>query len=72
MDIQTIILPDGNTFIGQVDNNGLRNGWGVKIYKNSAVYLGTWVNNVRHGKGIKIQSNGIQTHVEYHNGVLKS
>ncbi len=67
---KTIILPDGNTFIGYFDNNGLRNGPGVKIYLNGATFEGIWIDDIRHGKGIKTWANGNTKEVEYNNGVL--
>jgi antitoxin component YwqK of YwqJK toxin-antitoxin module len=67
---QTIILPDGNTFTGEIDQNGIRNGKGVKTYPNGATFEGTWVNNVRHGKGLKTTANGTTKEVEYCNGLF--
>ncbi len=65
-----IILPDGNTFIGEIDENGLRNGIGIKIYQNGATFEGTWINDIRHGVGVKTWVDGNVKLVEYENGKL--
>ena len=67
---QTIILPDGNTFTGIFDTNGLRNGYGIKTYLNGATFEGTWLNDIRHGKGIKTWTNGQTKEVKYNMGIL--
>jgi len=67
-EIKEIILEDGNRFIGRFEN-GKRNGFGIKIYKNGARYEGFYVNDVRHGKGVKITANNDKKEVEYNNGI---
>lgn len=67
-EIKEIILEDGNIFIGRFEN-GKRNGFGVKIYKNGARYEGIYLNDVRHGKGIKITADNVIKEVEYKNGI---
>lgn len=37
---------------GGLTNNFLRHGLGFNLFGNGSVYLGEWMNNLRHGKGI--------------------
>lgn len=67
---KTITLSDGCLFTGYIDENGIRNGTGIKTYPNGATFKGTWINDVRHGEGIKTWSNGNQINVIYNNGKL--
>jgi hypothetical protein len=41
----------------------------LKYTKNGARYEGLYLNDVRHGKGIKITANGVIKEVEYKNGI---
>lgn len=63
-------MSDGCTWTGTLDANGVRNGIGTKRYPNGATYTGTWVNNVRHGTGIKTWADGTQKYVTYVYGKL--
>lgn len=67
---RSVVLPDGNSFTGEFDDAGIRNGIGTKTYKNGATYQGTWINDKRHGLGIKTHANSSQRVVEYNNGIL--
>jgi len=61
-----ITLDDGCTFEGTFkDGNRI---FGVKTYPNGGQYIGPYVNNKRHGKGIKIHADGTQHEVEYVHG----
>ena len=63
-------LSDGNMFAGEFNENGHRHGIGTKYYKNGATFKGIYVNDVRHGKGVKTTSTGVKKEVEYYNGEL--
>ena len=65
-----ITLEDGCTWEGILDENGVRNGPGVKTYPNGATYTGLWVDDVRHGCGIKTHADGTQKAVRYEHGTL--
>ena len=45
-----------------------RQGYGTFIYKNGTKYEGPWLNNVQHGKGIKIDPYGLTDEVYFING----
>lgn len=66
----TILLDDGNLFTGLFDKDGIRNGKGIKVYTNGATYKGVWINDKRHGEGIKTWADGTTKTVEYRAGVL--
>ena len=64
----TITLKDGNRWTGYVDDNGVRNGFGIKTYPNGARYVGEYVDNVRHGAGVKIHADGTKVMCVYEHG----
>lgn len=48
---------DGTTVIGHFDN-GMCNKHGKKTYTDGTVYIGEFVNDVEHGRGVLIRKNG--------------
>jgi|GEM_PF-1787203 len=54
-------------YVGEYDKDGLRNGYGVCIYKNkdkisSRIYMGYWEKGLRSGEGSAFRSEGNSIH----------
>jgi len=63
-----ITLDDGCVYEGYfIDGNRI---YGTKTYPNGGKYIGPYVDNIRHGIGIKITADGTKKIVEYINGEL--
>ena len=58
---------DGSTYVGGIDSEGKRNGYGVSVTKAGDVYRGDWVNDKPHGNGRFIRWNG-----DYYQGGFKN
>jgi hypothetical protein len=54
----TTYAPNGDIYMGQVANNGERNGNGTYFYNSGSYYVGAWVNGYCAGNGTKYFKNG--------------
>jgi len=66
LEYKTNILDDGCEFCGWI--YGDERVFGTKIYPNGAKFTGPYLNNLRHGTGIKQHADGKQVLVRYING----
>ena len=49
----TFVLPDGRTYSGQVNHNGVQHGNGIEMDHNgNVVYEGSYINGIKNGFGI--------------------
>lgn len=47
-----------SVYRGELNAENLREGYGVMIYRKNRIYEGTWLNDLREGKGHERYSNG--------------
>lgn len=66
---RVVVLEDGCRFVGVFFAGTDERVCGTKYYPNGATYSGTYMNNVRHGMGIKTHADGTEVEVEYRDGV---
>ena len=45
-------------FVGTVNKEAVRQGFGVMKYRNGRQYEGAWEDDLRHGKGFERYANG--------------
>lgn len=58
-DVVEITYPDGGIYIGQLNSTTkLREGKGIYTYQCGDIYLGSWKDDIFHGQGIYIFTNG--------------
>lgn len=53
----TIKYNNGETFIGELDEEKIKNGRGIQIFNNNNIYYGYWKNNKKDGIGKMIKFN---------------
>lgn len=46
-----IVYENADSYEGEVDPRGLKDGWGIYLYNNNEKYEGFWQNNQIHGYG---------------------
>jgi hypothetical protein len=56
--VATINYSNGDSYRGNIDNNGRRNGKGEYTWTDGSVYEGDWLADKRHGKGKFTYANG--------------
>ena len=56
--VATTKYSNGDSYVGKIDDNGLRNGKGKYTYANGDVYVGEYRNGRKNGKGIYEWVNG--------------
>ena len=58
---------DDSTFMGTINDEGQRTGFGISVTKSGDMYRGDWLNDKPHGNGRYIRSNG-----DYYQGGFKN
>ncbi|KAL7450227.1 hypothetical protein ACHAWC_002182, partial [Mediolabrus comicus] len=54
----TYLYSDGDSYLGKVDDNGLKSGHGIFVCANGDFYNGDWLEGKRHGRGKLTWANG--------------
>ena len=52
------IYKNGDSYDGELDENEIKNGYGIMKYKNKNIYVGNWYNDKKNFKGIMKYNNG--------------
>ncbi|EGR28566.1 radial spoke head protein, putative [Ichthyophthirius multifiliis] len=67
-----IVYVDGSFYKGTIKNNFLKNGIGSKFYyREQGVYIGNFLNNLRHGEGTFLYDNGSKFEGKWENNEFK-
>jgi len=60
-----LIYPNGDSYIGDINAEGKREGHGVYIFANGDLYQGQWLSDKKHGEGTFKYSNGESYHGQW-------
>ena len=52
------ISQNEDSYDGELDENEIKNGYGIMKYKNKNIYVGNWYNDKKNFKGIMKYNNG--------------
>lgn len=63
-----VLLSDGAKYYGDVNEDGLPNGYGKAVYPDSSVYIGNWTLGKWNGIGRSIAADGTITFGSFANG----
>ena len=53
-----ITYPSGDTYVGEINANGQRQGQGTYTFRDGTTYVGTWQEDERQGQGTMTFPNG--------------
>lgn len=56
--METIKYEDGSLYKGEVSENGIRNGIGMLITVDNAIYMGKWKNDIYDEEGTYLYPDG--------------